>query len=516
MQIMLTVTTGPHAGREFTFDGHDNFIVGRSKAVQFRLSSKDQFFSRNHFLVEVNPPLCRLLDLNSTNGTHVNGKPVTSIELNDGDTIEAGDTTLRVSLVLPAGAAPHSASEPDRPSQPMPIAKPTASQPSSFPPSSSSSIVSPQWVGDQTLVPRGWTALRTGTRGDGQIASIAGEAETIAPRGFRHEASDLDPNPVIAVTFAPATRPAPNAGRESTKFPDTASRRRSNLVDDDHVKIAARPQPFAGYEIIEELGRGGMGVVYRARCLASGSLVALKVVLPAVASSPDDLARFVREASIVKELNHPHIVPFRDLGHAEGQLFFVMDYVPGVDGQVLLRHHAGPLPVLRAIGIACQLLEALSAAHRQGYVHRDVKPSNLLIETRPAGDYVWLADFGLARAYQASKLSGLTTTGNIGGTLPYMAPEQITHYRDVTPAADQYSAAATLYHLLTGRHLYDFPKEVAKQLLLVLQEPPHPIQNHRSEISDKLAAVIHKGLARVPSERFVDVETFRVALLNCR
>ena len=156
------------------------------------------------------------------------------------------------------------------------------------------------------------------------------------------------------------------------------------------------------------------------------------------------------------------------------------------------------------------------AAHRQGDVRRDVKPSNLLIETRPAGDFVWLADFGLARAYQAPKLSGLTTTENIGGTLPYMAPEQITHYRDVTSAADQYSAAATLYHLLTGRHPYDFPKEVAKQLLLVLQEPPHPIQNHRTEISDKLATVIHKRLARIPIERFVDVEAFRVAFLNCR
>ena len=351
---------GPHAGREFTFDGHDNFIVGRSKAVQFRLSSKDQFFSRNHFLVEVNPPLCRLLDLNSTNGTHVNGKPVTSIELHDGDTIEAGDTTLRVSLVLPASATLHPASESDHPSQLMPIARPNASQQSSTPPFPPLPIVSPQRVGDQTLVPRGWTAPRTGTRGDGQIASSASEAETIVPQGFLQDASELDPNPAIAVTFAPATRPAPNAGRESTKFPDTASRRRSNLIDDDHVKIAARLQPFAGYEIIEELGRGGMGVVHRTRCLDSGSLVALKVVLPAVASSPDDLVRVVREASIVKELTHPHIVPFRDLDHAEGQLFFVMDYVPGVDGQLLLRPHAGPLPVPRAIGIACQLLEALS------------------------------------------------------------------------------------------------------------------------------------------------------------
>ena len=111
-------------------------------------------------------------------------------------------------------------------------------------------------------------------------------------------------------------------------------------------------------------------------------------MLPAVASSPEDLARFVREANIIKELTHPHIVPFRDLGHADGQLYFVMKFVPGIDGQSMLRQYESPLPVAKAINIVCQLLEALSAAHRAGYVHRDVKPSNLLIEPRSSGDFV--------------------------------------------------------------------------------------------------------------------------------
>ena len=314
----------------------------------------------------------------------------------------------------------------------------------------------------------------------------------------------------MSATLVPAARLVP-----CEVSPVVGPAPRVSLTAEDRVKIAAQPQPFADYEIIEELGRGGMGVVYRARAKTDGSLVALKIVLPAVASSPDDLARFVREAGIVRDLSHPHIVPFRDLGHADGQLFFVMDLVPGIDGQNLLRQHDGPLPVARAIGIVCQLLEALSAAHHKGYVHRDVKPSNLLIEARPAGDFVWLADFGLAREYQASKLSGLTTTGNIGGTLPYMAPEQITHYREVTPAADQYSAAATLYHLLTRRHPYDFPKEVAKQLLMVLQEPPRPIREHRAELSGTLAAVIEKALSRLPSSRFADVTAFQAALAAC-
>ncbi|MBC8113414.1 MAG: protein kinase [Candidatus Saccharimonas sp.] len=478
MQIVLTVTSGPHEGRQFSFDGHDNFIVGRSKAAQFRLPMKDHHFSRNHFLVEVNPPHCRLLDLNSTNGTLVNGRQVTSIELHDGDTIEAGDTTLRLSLVSTVASVPI----PGTVSETAPAARPPAA---------------PELVSEQTIAPR------PGARNVPEAAPSSPAVATVAPRHLRKDEA-------IATTLVPDSKPAPRQ-----VSPTAVPAAKNSVSAEDFAKIAAQFQPFDDYEIIEELGRGGMGVVYRARAKSDGTLVALKVVLPAVASSPDDLTRFVREADIVKELSHPHIVPFRDLGHANGQLYFVMDLVPGIDGQAVLRHHDGPLPVARGIGIVCQLLEALSAAHRQGYVHRDVKPSNLLIEARADGDFVWLADFGLARAYQASKLSGLTTTGNIGGTLPYMAPEQITHYRDVTPAADQYSAAATLYHLLTRKFPYDFPKEIARQLLMVLQEPPRPIQEHRAELSDKLAAVIHKGLARIPAERFADAEAFRIALLGC-
>lgn len=474
MQITLTVTTGPHAGREFTFDGHDNFIVGRAKAAQFRLPMKDQFFSRNHFLVEVNPPLCRLLDLNSTNGTLVNGKQVSSVELHDGDMIEAGDTTIRVRLLSPETPPSSTGSA----SKVAPALKPGSP---------------PQVVSDQTIVPRNWSRNSPGSA----------DVESVPSRQLNRETE-------FAATLIPASRPV--ACEASALAQPVAA---PQLNASDLAKIASQPQPFDGYEIIDELGRGGMGVVYRARAKSDGVFVALKVVLPVVASSPDDLARFVREADIVRDLTHPHIVPFRDLGHANGQLFFVMDLVPGIDGQMLLSQHDGPLPVTRAVKIVCQLLEALAAAHRKGYVHRDVKPSNLLIETRSAGDFVWLADFGLARAYQASKLSGLTTTGHIGGTLPYMAPEQITHYREVTPAADQYSAAATLYHLLTRKFPYDFPKEVAKQLLLILQEAPQPILDHRPDLSKTLAAVIHKGLARFPSERFADAEAFRMSLVNC-
>jgi len=472
MPIILKVISGPHEGREFSFDDHDHFIVGRSKTAQFRLSKKDQYFSRNHFLVEVNPPLCRLLDLNSLNGTFVNEKKVTATDLCDGDIIKAGDTTIQVSLLE---------------SSPTPqIAQPVDVEPSM------TKAATPPVIGNATIVPRDWP----------------------------HQ-QPVQTGPLIAkkvdATGDPKRRPsqkiAPEEAKQSQDQVDQKQQgRRTRGTESLPQEKSDLPQSFERYELIEELGRGGMGVVYRARDRSDGTMVALKVVLPAVAATPEDLARFVREARIVQKLSHPNIVPYRDLGHASGKLYFAMQLVPGINGQTLIHQQNGPLPIKRAVEIVCQLLEALAAAHAAGYVHRDVKPANLIIDPRPSGDFVCLTDFGLARTYQGSVLSGLTTTGNIGGTLPYMAPEQITDFRNVTPAADQYSAAATLYHMLTGSYTYDFPTDIASKLLMVLQEPPRPIEQRCPKIPARLSAVIHKALARLPVNRFGDVAHFRTAL----
>ena len=125
---------------------------------------------------------------------------------------------------------------------------------------------------------------------------------------------------------------------------------------------------------------------------------------------------------------------------------------------------------------------------------------------------VRLADFGLARVYQASHLSGLTVTGDIGGTLAFIAPEQITHYREAKPPVDQYAAAATLYNLLTGQYIYDLPREIPRQLALILNEDAVPITDRRAGLPSALAAVVHKGLARDPGDRHPDVKAFHDAL----
>jgi serine/threonine-protein kinase len=271
-------------------------------------------------------------------------------------------------------------------------------------------------------------------------------------------------------------------------------------------------QPIAGYRIIRELGRGGMGVVYLALRLPRITPVALKMITPSVGGTRAQVDRFLREANILRRLDHPRIVACRDVGEANGHLYFAMDYVRGTDLERLLKER-GPLPVPQAVALTCQLLEALEYAHAQGFVHRDIKPSNLLVPEGGERPEVRLADFGLARVYQASALSGLTMTGDMGGTTAFMAPEQILNFRDARPPADQYAAAATLYNLITGETIFDLPDGFEAQLLTILLNEPVPIQARRPDLPELLAAIIHRALAKEPAGRFANVRALRQALL---
>lgn len=272
------------------------------------------------------------------------------------------------------------------------------------------------------------------------------------------------------------------------------------------------PQQFSGYRLIRILGKGGMGIVYQAVEQATGEVVALKAIRAAEDVDPAEVARFLREAAILQQLEHPHIVSFRTMGESGGQPFFVMDHIPGQDAAGLLARE-GPLVVSRAVGLVCQLLEALAYAHERGFVHRDVKPANLLVTEEDGREMVRVLDFGLARAFQMSKLSGLTLTGQAGGTLPFLAPEQVTNFREARPTVDQFAAAATLYNLLTGQYIHDFPSSYAKRLKMVLEGTPLPLGSRRPDLPEKLTRAVEKALAHGPENRFPDVTAFREALM---
>jgi serine/threonine-protein kinase len=270
-----------------------------------------------------------------------------------------------------------------------------------------------------------------------------------------------------------------------------------------------------GYRIVRELGRGGMGVVYLAQRSGDNQRVALKTLQPGHALTHIAVARFVREASILRQLEHPHIIRFRDQGATAGAFFVVMDYVDGSDLRQLVGSQ-GPQALVEALRLLWPILEALHFAHTRGLVHRDVKPSNVLVGTKDEQLCTWLADFGLARAYQQSGLSGITASNTGCGTLAFAAPEQFLDFRGVGPAADQYGAAATLYFLLTGQSVFRDPPgddsgSRAREVLLGARAPIND-PSRRPDLPAGLADVLARALHLSPGARYPDVAAFRAAL----
>jgi len=266
------------------------------------------------------------------------------------------------------------------------------------------------------------------------------------------------------------------------------------------------------YELLEKLGQGGMGVVYKARHVKLDRIVALKVLSGARMVDEHAIARFEREMKAVGRLDHPNIVRATDAGEIDGTPYLVMEYVDGLDlGQLV--HRLGPLPVADACELVRQAAVALQYVHDQGMVHRDVKPSNLMLTT--AGQ-VKLMDLGLALLQDlgADAARELTDTGQTLGTADYMAPEQASDSHQVDIRADVYSLGATLYKLLCDRapfagREYDTPM---KKMMALATKPVPPIRQLHVEIPEKLAAVVYCMLARDATKRYAVAADVAIAL----
>ena len=257
---------------------------------------------------------------------------------------------------------------------------------------------------------------------------------------------------------------------------------------------------LAGYRIEAPIGRGGMGIVYRAEHLRLGRKVALKLLAPELAENGGFRARFERESRVAALLDHPNIVPLFEAGEADGLLFIAMRYVEGTDLRALLDDHA-PLEPERALAIAAQVGSALDAAHIRGLVHRDVKPGNILIAADggiDAPEHCYLADFGLTK--DTSSPVELTATGTFVGTIDYIAPEQIEGGR-VDPRTDVYSLGCLLYHCLSGTVPFVREGDVAV-IYAHLSEPPPRISAVRPDLPAGLDAVLGKALEKAPERRF--------------
>jgi DNA-binding beta-propeller fold protein YncE len=254
---------------------------------------------------------------------------------------------------------------------------------------------------------------------------------------------------------------------------------------------------LAGYRIEGLAGAGGMGRVYRATQIALNRRVALKVIAPALAGEPDFRTRFERESHLSASIEHPNVIPVYEAGEAEGRLFIAMRWVEGTDLRSVIVGE-GRVDPERAVAIVEQVAAALDAAHRNGLVHRDVKPANVMLTTTHGQEHVYLTDFGLTK--KASSNTALTRTGFFVGTPDYMAPEQIMGER-ADARSDVYALGCLLFHALTGRPPYDRGHEVAKMYAQVHDPPPSVVEAVPGTPAG-LDAVITRALAKAPDERF--------------
>jgi eukaryotic-like serine/threonine-protein kinase len=268
-----------------------------------------------------------------------------------------------------------------------------------------------------------------------------------------------------------------------------------------------------GYTLERELGRGTLGITYLGRRKArEAALVAIKVVQPSVPGSPAHVAEFLQAAQPLTRLDHPHLVSLREVGASESGLHFVAEYVNGRSAAAVLARE-GRLSVERTLHWADQFLQALQYAHDQGFVHHEIKPTNLLVSEMDGAETVKLADFGLARVYQSAPFSGLTITAAMLSLADFMPPELLFNYNEANPLADQYSAAALIYHLLTDTPLVDLPKDRKRQHTSLLRRHHVPIGERRPDLPVALADAIHKALSRTPAQRYATIGDFRQSLL---
>ena len=262
------------------------------------------------------------------------------------------------------------------------------------------------------------------------------------------------------------------------------------------------------YTIEGEIGRGGMGVVYRARDERLQRRVAIKVLPPELAFQADIRARFTREAQTAARLSHPHIVPIYSVGEGNGLVYFIMGYVDGesLGGRLKRR---GRLPVEEARRIMKETADALSAAHALSVIHRDIKPDNILLEgTRGR---VMVTDFGIAKAMSGGSGATLTSAGVAIGTPQYMSPEQAAGEREIDGRSDLYSLGIVTYQMLTGELPFNAPT-VAGILMKQITEMPASVADRRPDCPEDLTLAVARCLEKDPENRWPSADALRRAL----
>lgn len=495
-QVTLEFTQGKLQGQSRTFSEPTTLLLGRQKDCEPCFPGKEHArISRHHALVEINPPDVCVRDLGSRNGTFVNGELVgkrppgtdpgtqhTSAEKDLADGAEVllakeGGVAFRVHVVVPARC----------------------------------------------------TACGAGIADEQKAACAQPGGGYLCPNCRRRAEDAATPVVKPCAWCQREVRTERGANRPGLFVCGDCRNDVQGMMRDllgQAQAGAAEVRVLRGYDLLEELGAGGMGAVYLARHQRTGAAAAIKLMLPKVAADEEAIALFQREIRNTLALNHRHVVRLLDHGFARGAFFMVLEYCDGSSAEDLRVGRGGVLPVDEAVEIALQALEGLAYCHTadipfvkqkgggygpgKGLVHRDVKPANLFLTGWGSGRVVKVGDFGLAKAFAESGLSGGTRTGDVGGTYEFMCRQQVAFYKDAGPEVDVWSLAASLYYLLTGCTPRDFGD--GDKCLTVLEADPVPIRKRRADLPSRLAEVIDAALREEPAMAFKTADAFKRAL----
>lgn len=486
-KVKLEVTSGPKQGAMFCFDSHDTFVFGRHPDCHAGLGV-DPEVSRHHFILEANPPDVRVRDLGSRNGTLVNGQKhggralnesaieaagrvYPSVDISDGDVITAGKTTIRVKIDVPHCCSRCGAEL---------IAK-DASDPAGAVMGNDLCAGCLDLVEASTLF-----APLSGAICDRCGADVHDEVGLGRPGQY---------------VCRECQREVLSGRGQLKRLMQEAARKRGSL----------EPPSIEGYEIGELLGKGGMGAVYRAVRRSDGREVAVKIMLAKIAVSERTRRTFLREIEATRKLEHPNIVRLLASDAASSLFYFVMECCNGGSLEQKRRKRGGKLPVGEMPPIMLQCLDGLDHAHRGGFVHRDLKPQNVLLDGPEDHQQAKISDFGLAKNFELAGLSGMTATGGFGGTYHFMPREQLTEFKYARPVSDVWSMAATFYNVLTGCYPLNFEKS-RDPMEIVLRDDPVPIRQRDDTLPDSLAEVIDRALSAELGRRYPSAQEFREAI----
>ncbi|MGD0885239.1 MAG: protein kinase [Thermodesulfovibrionales bacterium] len=523
---------GPEKGKTFHFHEPENFLLGRNaegSRAHLRLSPEDSFVSRNHFLLEINPPDCFIRDAGSLNGTFIvrpderkvyflTGRSEDKgnykwkaeelrkqlgyesfqkvndrLTLQGKDLIKVGESTISVDAIQGKCAQrDYEISLDQLPEEFFRCIECNKKINREFKRKDVRKLSSDDYLCDNCLKKR---------------------AEVQKPKG----------NYFCSGCGKDVTAMA-DKDKKAAEFKDVAlyicaDCLRSNLQGE-------HPPAIDKYSILSELGCGGFGTVYLSRHNSSGRLAALKLTKEVVKKDASLIQRFKREIAIMKKLKHPNLVRLYDEGITDGgNYYLVSEYLPkGNLSTYCYERYSGKMPYQRACSFVAQALEGLSWLHEKGYVHRDIKPQNILLLKDSEGMYhAKVADFGLARSYVLH--GGTVTRANEWiGTTFYCPPEQILDFKNAHPATDVYAIGIALYFLIAGSFPYDFPMERGAVRAKNQRDPvafilgndkPMPIESKVSNIPAKLARSIDRAIEKDLGKRLGSAKEFKDILERC-